>query len=96
MGFTIISSSSNLGFRALIRQRAPRGSGVDVPVIASGGAGNYGDLVRVVSEAGAPAVACASIFHFTEQSPAGAKATMQEAGIPVRRNFVGTPTRAII
>jgi cyclase len=66
---------------------------VDVPVIASGGAGNYGDLIRAVSEAGAAAVACASIFHFTEQTPAGAKAAMQEAGIPVRRNFVGISWR---
>jgi len=66
---------------------------VDVPVIASGGAGNYRDLIRAVSEAGASAVACASIFHFTEQTPAGAKAAMQEAGIPVRRNFVGISQR---
>jgi len=62
---------------------------VAVPVIASGGAGNYRDMIEVVQQAGASAVACASIFHFTEQTPAGAKAAMQAAGIPVRRNFVG-------
>jgi len=61
---------------------------VAVPVIASGGAGNYRDMIDAVIQAGASAVACASIFHFTEQTPAGAKAAMQEAGIPVRRNFV--------
>lgn len=61
---------------------------VDIPVIASGGAGSYADLVRVVKEAGASAVAAASIFHFTEQTPAGAKQAMHAAGIPVRMNFI--------
>jgi cyclase len=62
---------------------------VDVPVIASGGAGNYQHMIDVVQQAGASAVAAASIFHFTELTPAGAKLAMQAAGIPVRRNFVG-------
>lgn len=61
---------------------------VDVPVIASGGAGCYDDMIQVVRDAGAAAVAAASIFQFTEQTPAGAKAAMQAAGIPVRMNFV--------
>jgi cyclase len=61
---------------------------VDVPVIASGGAGNYQHMIDVVQQAGASAVAAASIFHFTELTPAGAKLAMQVAGIPVRRNFV--------
>lgn len=64
-------------------------SAVDIPLIASGGAGNYQHMVDVVKQAGASAVAAASIFHFTEQTPAGAKSAMQAAGIPVRRNFVG-------
>ena len=63
---------------------------VDIPVIASGGAGNYQHMIEVVQQAGASAVAAASIFHFTEQTPAGAKVAMHAAGIPVRRNFVGT------
>lgn len=62
---------------------------VDIPVIASGGAGNYQHMIDVVQKAGASAVAAASIFHFTELTPAGAKAAMQGAGIPVRRNFLG-------
>ncbi|MEW9902620.1 imidazole glycerol phosphate synthase subunit HisF [Pseudomonas putida] len=62
---------------------------VDIPVIASGGAGSYQHMIDVVQQAGASAVAAASIFHFTELTPAGAKAAMQAAGIPVRRNFVG-------
>jgi len=61
---------------------------VDVPVIASGGAGSYEHMVAAVRDAGASAVAAASIFHFTEQTPAGAKQALEAAGIPVRRNFV--------
>ena len=65
-------------------------SAVDIPVFASGGAGNFQHMIDVVKNAGASAVAAASIFHFTEQTPAGAKNAMQAAGIPVRRNFVSS------
>lgn len=65
---------------------------VNIPVIASGGAGNYQHMVDAVLQAGASAVAAASIFHFTEQTPAGAKAALAEAGIPIRRTYsVTTP-----
>ena len=57
---------------------------VSLPVIASGGAGGYQDLIDVVSLAGASAVAAASVFHFTDMTPAGAKEAMAAAGIPVR------------
>jgi imidazole glycerol-phosphate synthase subunit HisF len=60
---------------------------VAVPVIASGGAGTYQHMVDAVQQAGASAVAAASMFHFTEQTPAGAKAAMDAAGIPVRHAF---------
>ncbi|HMH50529.1 MAG TPA: imidazole glycerol phosphate synthase cyclase subunit [Candidatus Acidoferrum sp.] len=57
---------------------------VSLPVIASGGAGNYQHMVEVVKQGGASAVAASAMFHFTEQTPAGAKAALHEAGIPVR------------
>lgn len=60
---------------------------VTIPVIASGGAGNYQHMVDAVVQAGASAVAASSIFHFTEQTPAGAKAALAAAGIPVREVF---------
>jgi cyclase len=60
---------------------------VKIPVIASGGAGNYGHMVDAVLQAGASAVAAASIFHYTEQTPAGAKAALAQAGIPIRETF---------
>ena len=65
-------------------------SAVDVPVIASGGAGNYQHMIDAVKIAGASAVAAASIFHFTECTPTGAKTAMKAQGLPVRRNFVST------
>lgn len=64
---------------------------VNVPVIASGGAGNYQHMIDIVTQAGASAVAAASIFHFTEQTPAGAKQAMKAAGIAIRENFVSHP-----
>lgn len=63
-------------------------STISIPVIASGGAGNYQHVVDAVVHAGASAVAAASIFHFTEQTPAGAKQALHAAGVPVRQNFV--------
>jgi cyclase len=60
---------------------------VSIPVIASGGAGNYQHMVDAVKQAGSSAVAAASIFHFTEQTPAEAKLAMFNAGIPVRQSL---------
>lgn len=57
---------------------------VSIPVIASGGAGNYEHMCQAIKEAGASAVAAASIFHFTEQTPLEAKRALGAAGIPVR------------
>lgn len=61
---------------------------VNIPVIASGGAGNYQHMVDAVTKAGASAVAAASMFHFTEHTPAGAKDALASAGLPVRRAFL--------
>lgn len=59
---------------------------VKIPVIASGGAGNYGHMLDAIQKGGATAVAAASIFHFTEQTPAEARAHLRDAGIPVRKD----------
>ncbi len=58
---------------------------VDIPVIASGGAGNLDHLVDAVGEGRADAVLCASIFHYGEYTVGQAKARMADAGIPVRQ-----------
>jgi cyclase len=57
---------------------------VEVPVIASGGAGTLDHLVDAVEEGGADAVLCASIFHYGHYSVQEAKEHMRQAGIPVR------------
>lgn len=57
---------------------------VSIPVIASGGAGNYQHMAEVLEGSGASAVAAASIFHFTEQTPAEAKKYLASRGHHVR------------
>ena len=57
---------------------------VDIPVIASGGAGTLDHLVEAVDDGGADAVLCASIFHYGTYSVRQAKERMRAAGIPVR------------
>jgi cyclase len=59
-------------------------STVDVPVIASGGAGEPRHLVEGLG-AGADAVLCASIFHYGQYTVAQVKDALADAGIPVRR-----------
>ena len=66
---------------ALIEQIAGT---VSIPVIASGGAGTYEHFRQAIQQAGAAAVAAASMFHFTEQTPAEAKNYLNAAGVPVR------------
>lgn len=65
----------------LIREVA---AAVKIPVIASGGAGSYEHMLQAVREGGASAVAAASIFHFTQQTPLEAKNHLAAHGVPVR------------
>ena len=59
---------------------------VKIPIIASGGAGNYEHMYQAI-QSGASAVAAASIFHFTEQTPLEAKEYLAKKGIPIRERF---------
>lgn len=70
---------------ALIRRVA---ESVSIPVIASGGAGSYQHLFDAINGAGASAVAAASIFHFTEQTPLEAKRFLGSRNIPVRNSSI--------
>jgi cyclase len=58
--------------------------GVEVPVIASGGAAGPADFVSAVIDGGADAVLAASIFHRGIHSIGRVKAAMAAAGLPVR------------
>jgi len=56
---------------------------VKIPVIASGGAGGYSDVLLAV-EAGASAVAAGAMFQFTQHTPAGTRDFLSSHGVPVR------------
>ena len=56
---------------------------VNVPVIASGGAGTLEHLADAL-RAGADAVLCASIFHYGQHTVGEAREYLAAAGIPVR------------
>lgn len=60
---------------------------VRIPVIASGGAGNYEHMLEAVQKGGVSAVAAASIFHFTQQTPLEAKSYLYEHGLQTRRSL---------
>lgn len=57
---------------------------VEVPLIASGGAGTLDHFVDVLKEGRASAVLAASVFHFGEYTIAAAKEHLAAAGLPVR------------
>ena len=57
---------------------------INIPVIASGGAGELEHFAEAVIEADADAVLAASVFHFGEFSIRQVKESMASHGIPVR------------
>lgn len=57
---------------------------VNVPVIASGGAGNAQHFYDVLVDTDADAALAASIFHYKETSVAEVKQFLKEKGVPVR------------
>ncbi|NLW84746.1 MAG: imidazole glycerol phosphate synthase subunit HisF [Phycisphaerae bacterium] len=57
---------------------------VDIPVIASGGAGTLDSLLHVLQEGKASAVLAASIFHYGTYTIAQTKDFLRQHGIPIR------------
>jgi cyclase len=57
---------------------------VNIPVIASGGAGTFEHFSEVFGPGHADAALAASIFHFSEQSVRGLKQFLADRRIPVR------------
>ncbi|MGT2907288.1 imidazole glycerol phosphate synthase subunit HisF [Streptococcus dentiloxodontae] len=57
---------------------------VDVPIIASGGAGNIAHMVEVFQKTTVTGALAASIFHYGEVAIADTKKAMADAGIEVR------------
>ncbi len=60
---------------------------INVPIVASGGAGNYDHFYKAYKN-GADAFAAASIYHFTQKTPAEAKKYLSNKGVPIRENFI--------
>lgn len=59
-------------------------SSLDIPVIASGGAGSVKDIADVLVDGRADAALAASIFHYGEITIAEVKRQLAERNIPVR------------
>jgi imidazole glycerol-phosphate synthase subunit HisF len=57
---------------------------VDIPVIASGGAGSPAHFLDVFTLGRADAALAASVFHFAEYTVAGLKSFLASRGVPMR------------
>ena len=57
---------------------------INIPVIASGGAGSLEDFYNVFTKAGADAALAASLFHYQEFSISQVKNYLKERGVAVR------------
>jgi len=73
---------TNIGYELELTRAVARAT--DVPVIASGGAGDLSHLVEAIKEGEADAVLCASIFHYGQYTVGEAKKHMAMHEIPVR------------
>ena len=80
---SIDRDGTKIGFDCEITAAVSRA--VNIPVIASGGAGSFDHFVDVFSIGRADAALAASIFHYAEQSVAGLKRHLLANGIPVRQ-----------
>lgn len=79
---SIDRDGSRQGYDVDLIQRVS--ASVDIPVIACGGVGAFGDFAPGILQGGASAVAAANIFHHIEHSTIIAKAHMLKSGIDVR------------
>ncbi len=79
---SIDADGTKAGFDLVITRRISES--VDVPVVASGGAGRLEHMAEVLLEGKADAVLAASIFHFGEYTVADVKRFLNQKGICVR------------
>ena len=68
---------------------------VPIPVIASGGAGNFDHFVDVFTAGRADAALAASIFHYAEHAVEDLKAHLHAHDIPVRLPRPGRPADSV-
>ena len=79
---SIDADGTKAGFDLEITRRISES--VNVPVVASGGAGTLEHMAEVLLEGKADAVLAASIFHFKEYTVGDVKRHLASRGIPVR------------
>lgn len=79
---SIDRDGTNIGYELELTRKVAEAT--DVPVIASGGAGELSHLVDAIADGSADAVLCASIFHDGVYTVEQAKQHMAMHGIPVR------------
>ena len=58
---------------------------ISIPIIACGGAGDWNDFYKLLSQTNVAAAAAANIFHFKDQSVYLAKKYLYDKGINVRK-----------
>lgn len=59
-------------------------SSIPVPLVANGGAGNYGHLAELFTYTSAAAAGCSSLFHFGDNNPIRARSYLRNLNIPMR------------
>ena len=57
----------------------------NLPIISSGGAGNFEHLYELFSKTNCSAAACASIFHFGDNNPIRAASYLRNKGIEMKK-----------
>jgi cyclase len=57
---------------------------VNVPIIASGGAGDFENILRLAKETYVSGIAAASIYHFTKKTPTDLKKHLLLNNLPIR------------
>ena len=60
---------------------------VNIPIIASGGAGSPEHMYKALAEGKADAVLAASIFHFEEYTIKNIKQNLNSKGIKIRNDW---------
>ncbi len=57
---------------------------IAIPIVISGGAGNFTHLAEVFQKTKASGAACASLFHFGDNNPMRARSYLRNLAIPIR------------
>lgn len=79
---SVARDGTGLGFDVELLDEASKAA--EVPLIALGGAGQWGHFAEVLEKTEASAVAAANIFHHSENSVFNCKKFLIDRGLPVR------------